>query len=89
MNKIGIYILLCNNKRYYIGSTNDLRRRLSEHENGFVNSTRNILPVQLMFFQECDNLIKARKLEYQLKKKKNKTIIEKIIKDGYIKFMGL
>lgn len=88
MNEIGVYILLCRNKRYYIGSTNNLKRRLFEHENGLVKYTKNILPVKLVFFQKYNDITQARKLEYQLKKKKSKTIIEKIIKDGYIKFLG-
>ena len=86
MDKIGVYILLCKNKRYYIGSTNDLNRRLFQHKNGSVEATKYVLPIKLVFFHKCDNLTQARKLEYQLKKKKSKVIIEKIIKDGYIKF---
>ena len=89
MKKIGVYILLCGNKRYYVGSTNDFDRRFFEHEKGQVNSTKNILPVKLMFFQECDNLVDARRLEYEIKKKKSKIIIEKIIEDQEIKFTGL
>ncbi len=89
MDNIGVYILVCRNGKYYIGSTNSLSRRLFEHNNGLVKSTRNILPVKLEFFQECADLAQARKLEYQIKKKKSKVIINKIIKDGCIKFMGL
>ena len=85
MSRIGIYVLLCNNERYYIGSTNNLERGLFEHRAGSVMSTKYVLPVKLMFFQNCDDIIQARKLEYQLKKKKSKIIIEKIIKDGYIR----
>ena len=88
MNKTGVYILICENQRYYIGSTNNLDRRLFEHENGLAVSSKNILPIKLAFFQECENLTQARKLEYQIKKKKSKVIIDKIIKDGYIKFTG-
>jgi len=89
ISKIGVYILLCNNRRYYVSSTNDLDRRLEEHQNGYVNSTKNILPLKLAFFQNCHNLVEGRKLEYSIKQKKNKIIIEKIIKDGFIKFTGL
>ena len=88
-DKIGVYVLICKNNRYYIGSTNNLVRRLFEHENGLAPSTKNVLPVKLVFFQECNNLTEARRLEYQLKKKKSRIIIEKIIEDGHIKFAGL
>ena len=86
MDKVGVYILLCSNNKYYVGSTNNLNRRIFEHKKGFVKSTKNILPIKLVFFQGCNNLIEARRLEYQIKKKKNKIIINRIIKDGYIKF---
>ena len=74
MEKIGLYILLCRNNRYYVGSTNNLERRLAEHSNGEVIATKNLLPIQLVFFQQCENLIQARRLEYQLEVKKSKKI---------------
>ena len=86
MKDLGVYILLCSNKRYYIGSTNDLTRRLFEHKNGLVKATKYVLPIKLVFFQECAALSEARRLEYRLKQKKSKIIIDKIIQDGYIKF---
>jgi len=79
---------LCSNNKYYVGSTNNLDRRLLEHNNGHVNSTKNILPVKLVFFQNCNNLPEARKLEYLIKKKKSRVILEKIIEDNRIRFMG-
>ena len=85
MQKIGVYILLCHNQRYYIGSTNDIDRRLAEHEKGRVLATKNILPVTLAFFQSYNTLLEARKVERSLKKLKSKKIIEQIISDGYIK----
>lgn len=30
-----VYILKCNDKNYYTGVTNDIDRRLKEHQNGF------------------------------------------------------
>jgi len=80
--------LQCVNSRYYVGSTNNINRRIEEHKNGFVKATRNVLPVKLVFFQKCNNLTEARKLEYALKQKKSRVIIEKVINDGYIRFKG-
>lgn len=85
--KLGLYILRCSNGRYYIGSTKNFDRRFIEHQSGLVKSTKNVLPVKLVFLQECRNLIQARRLEYELKKKKSKNIIDQIIQDGFIKFM--
>jgi predicted GIY-YIG superfamily endonuclease len=82
---IGVYILRCRNGRYYIGSTNEIRRRLIEHQCGYVKATKRILPVDLVFFQQCDTLTDARSLESKLKKYKSKKIIEQIILEGYIR----
>jgi putative endonuclease len=67
------------NQRYYIGSTNDLTRRLREHEEGKTKSIRFIRPCKLVFSQEYATLIEARKIEYKLKKLKSRVIIERII----------
>ena len=86
---IGVYILKCSNGRYYTGSTNNIDRRLLEHQRGYVLATKHILPLSLVFFQPLATLSEARRLEYIIKSKKSKKIIEKIVVDGVIKFMGL
>jgi putative endonuclease len=83
---IGLYILHCNNNRYYVGSTNNLERRLFEHQNAMVKATKYLLPVKLAFCHPCETISQARRLEKQLKNKKSKKIIEQIIRDGMIKF---
>ncbi|MBI4132783.1 MAG: GIY-YIG nuclease family protein [Candidatus Sungbacteria bacterium] len=88
VNKIGVYILRCINQRYYIGSTADFERRLEEHNEGKMKATKYLLPVHPVFFQTCKTATEARKLEYQLKRKKSRKILEAIIQDGYIKFAG-
>jgi putative endonuclease len=48
-----MYILLCANGQYYTGSTNDLERRLAQHQSGEgANFTRKHLPVKLVYFEE-------------------------------------
>ena len=65
-----VYILKLSNGQYYIGSTNDLQRRLSEHNLGKTPSIRYKLPVELVFHQEFDCIIAARRVELMLKKRK-------------------
>jgi putative endonuclease len=48
-----MYILLCANGQYYTGSTNNLERRLAQHQMGEgANFTRKHLPVKLVYFEE-------------------------------------
>lgn len=80
-----VYILqsLVNN-RYYIGSTNDLVRRLEEHNKENSKYTKLTRPFKLVFSQEFRDLEMARRVEYKLKRQKSKKLIEKIIKDQKI-----
>jgi putative endonuclease len=74
------------NKRYYIGSTVDLARRIIEHKGGRVKSTKGILPVELVFSQEYDNITKARSVELRIKRLKRRDYVEKIIANNQILF---
>lgn len=75
-----LYILQSEvNERYYIGSTIDLDRRLKEHNEGKTTSTRLTRPFKVVFVQEYETIQEARNMEYRLKKKKSRLIIEKII----------
>jgi len=81
-----VYVLQSErNGRYYIGSTNNLERRVEQHQAGLVKATKYILPLKLVFSQAFFILKEARSIEYRLKKFKSRKIIEQIIKDGTIK----
>ncbi|MBU1499427.1 GIY-YIG nuclease family protein [Patescibacteria group bacterium] len=81
-----IYILRSlKNNRFYIGSTNNLTRRLAEHKGGLSKYTKNNLPVNLEFFQKYPTIKLARQIEFRLKRLKRRDIIEKIIKEKNIK----
>lgn len=85
MKEMGqVYILQTRGNHYYVGSTNDLGRRLSEHRSGKTKSLKKLLPLKLLFSQEFSNLKEARKIEARLKKFKSRKIIEMIIKEGRI-----
>lgn len=68
-----VYILLCNNNRYYVGSTSDLTVRLKEHIFGYEKATKYLRPLVLVFHQCYSNLRQARQMEYWLKKQKSKS----------------
>lgn len=79
-----VYFLYCEVKNnIYVGCTNNIKRRLSEHQNGFVKSTKNNRPVKLIYYEKYDTLSLARKREKYLKSlygyRERKKIVEKII----------
>jgi len=64
-----MYILLCSNRSYYVGSTIDLEKRIEEHRNGNgANHTKKHLPVELVYFEEYDRVSDAFKREKQVQK---------------------
>ncbi|HBF88440.1 MAG TPA: excinuclease ABC subunit C [Bacteroidales bacterium] len=77
--EIGVYILYCRNERFYVGSTNDLERRIFSHQNGYVKATKNILPIKLVAFIPCSDLKSARQFEYKIKKMKSRKYTEQLV----------
>jgi predicted GIY-YIG superfamily endonuclease len=69
MKKIGVYILKGN--RHYVGSTDDLDRRLLQHKHGHTHTTKRIGKWSLVKFIECVSLKDAKELEREIKKSKN------------------
>lgn len=67
MNFSYTYVLLCADGNWYIGSTDDIDRRLRQHEAGQCETTRKRLPVELVYFEACRSLDAARAREKQLK----------------------
>jgi predicted GIY-YIG superfamily endonuclease len=55
-------------QKLYIGSTNDLRRRLSEHNIRNVESTEFRKPIELRYYEAFFNENDVRKREFSLKK---------------------
>ena len=61
------YMLLCADRTLYVGSTTDLERRMSEHRVGLGSEyTRHRLPVQLVWYEQHDNVAHAFDREKQL-----------------------
>jgi putative endonuclease len=80
-----VYILKSEDEIFYIGSTDNLERRLKQHASGHTQTTRQKKIYKLVFKQKFPTLADARKIEKRIKKWKRKDYIEKIVQDGYIK----
>lgn len=64
-----VYILLCKDGSYYIGSSNDINKRVKEHLGGKGGRyTRSHRPQRLVYQEELATKSKALKREVQLKK---------------------
>lgn len=79
-----VYILECNDKSYYIGVTNNLERRVFEHNEGKVKGyTSQRKPVILKYYEEFTDINHAIAFEKQLKgwsRIKKEALINKNIK---------
>lgn len=77
-----VYIVKCSDGSYYTGVTNDIERRIAEHnsgedENAYIFSRR---PVELVFCEMLINPNEAIELEKQIKgwsRKKKEALIER------------
>lgn len=63
------YILECADKTYYVGCTNNLKKRLKEHNQSKSGAhyTKIRRPVVLKYVEEFETLLKARGREAQIK----------------------
>jgi putative endonuclease len=80
MNYYYVYILKCYDKSYYTGVTNDLERRLNEHQTGYDRGayTFDKRPVELVFHCFTNDIKQAIAFEKQVKgwsRKKKEAII--------------
>ncbi|MCA9337477.1 GIY-YIG nuclease family protein [Candidatus Saccharibacteria bacterium] len=84
-----VYILhFPKSDRYYVGSTNNLARRLERHLAGHTHSTKRLgSEFRVVFTQDMETLEDARKAEYRIKSWKRRDFIEKIINDGKLKYL--
>lgn len=63
-----VYILKSSKDReWYIGSTNDLERRIEEHNSGKVPSTKSRIPLKIIYYEAYLSGKDARHREHNLK----------------------
>ena len=74
--------------RFYVGSTLDLNRRISQHQHGHTQTTAGMGVIKLVFSQEFKTLEEARAIEKRLKRLKRKDYLQKIVAEGYIRIVS-
>lgn len=64
-----VYILECGDGTLYTGWTDDVKQRLSKHQQGVASKyTRSRLPVKLVYLEEAESKSAALKREIAIKK---------------------
>ena len=77
-----VYVLLSEKDgHFYIGSTNNLKRRFKEHENGNVISTKERRPLLLIYYEAGISENDARRREKYLKSGMGRKYIKNRLKD--------
>ncbi len=80
MKQYYVYILKCSDESYYTGMTNDINRRLNEHNYGLNKEsyTHDRRPLNMVFCTEFNDVNQAISFEKQVKgwsRKKKEAII--------------
>jgi putative endonuclease len=77
-----VYVLMSQKDgKFYTGSTNNLKRRLDEHNAGKVESTKRRKPFLLIYHEACINEKDARQREKYLKSGMGKKYIRNRLKN--------
>ncbi len=76
-----VYMLHCVDQSYYVGHTNDLEKRILEHQTGEVDGyTATRRPVRVVFTQEFSSREEALATELQIKgwsRKKKQALVRR------------
>lgn len=74
-----VYILKCSDSTLYTGWTNNLEKRFKAHCDGKgAKYTKGRGPLELVYFEQFDDKIKAMKREYEIKKLSKKKKLDLI-----------
>lgn len=78
-----VYVLKSLNKDWrYVGSTNDLKRRFSEHNRGDVQSTKPYRPFDLIYYEAFKAKEDAIRREKYFKTSKGKSTLKMMLRES-------
>jgi len=79
-----VYVLKSQkDSNFYVGFTGNLRKRLTEHSNGIVRSTRYRLPLEIVYYEASRNNIDAFHREKYLKTTYGKRYLKNRLKGDF------
>lgn len=82
-NMYYVYVLWSErDKKFYIGYTNDISRRINEHYQGKVHSTLRMHKPKLIFSEGFVSIIDARRREKYFKTTKGKKALKLILRES-------
>jgi putative endonuclease len=84
MNYYYVYVLhSLKDHKFYVGYTSNLQKRLDDHKNGLVRSTKYRLPVDLIYWEGCLNQQDATRREKYLKSTWGKRYLKQRLKEYF------
>jgi len=78
-----VYVLEGKEKHIYVGITNDLRKRLKEHNNGLNFSTRPYGLWQIIHYEAYRNQKDAERREQYLKTSQGARLLKRMLKEYF------
>jgi putative endonuclease len=77
-----VYVLISlKDKKFYIGFTNNLKRRISQHNQGKTDSLRYRRPLKLIYFEGFINKKDAQEKEKFYKSGRGHEVLKKILEN--------
>ncbi len=63
----------------YVGMTENLKSRVIRHNKGYIKSTKSFAPLELFYYETCENGKQAREREKFLKSTSGKRFLKSIL----------
>ena len=79
------YVYILHSKKdgkLYMGRSDDLKRRLQEHQKGKVKATQNRLPVDLVFYEAFTDKSDSIRRERYFKSSKGRSSLKQMLRDS-------
>jgi putative endonuclease len=76
-----VYILRNESGRLYIGYSEDVERRVADHNAGKVFATKPYIPYKLIFYEAYTSMVDAKRREMYLKTTKGRTTIKTMLSE--------